>query len=151
MRFRLPLATALALATLGCAGLFDDEVREGRAAVDRIGAVAGAPLPVVVDAGRSVDTTGIDWLFVGEAVGPRDALEPWFDALTLPCGQPTVEDASPGAPSFQRALGSGWAAPEGERWRIKRCEGATHSGPHHEAALTVDGDPAWVHVHAITL
>lgn len=146
------LAGLLALAVaLGCGGFMEDQVLDGDAAARRLGGIAGATLPAGVRGARSVETTGIDWLYVGEFSGPRSALEPWFDALSLPCDTPTVSDGE-GTPGFHDALAPGsWSSPGDARWRLKRCEGSTYSGPHYGVSITLEGDPAWVWVHGLTM
>jgi hypothetical protein len=143
---------AVLVGVLACGGFMEDRDYVGAEAVERIGLVAGTPLPSRASDARVVETTGIDWLLTAEVAVPREAGEAWFASLTLPCDQPTGQTPETEPPVF-RILGDpeAWKAPTDARWETKYCESGSYSGPHYSVSITREGDPAWVWVHGMTL
>jgi hypothetical protein len=151
MRASRAATAAVLLSSLACSGFMGDIENNGPPAVDRIGDIAGTPVPPGAADARTLETTSIDWILNGELSLPRTAAEPWFDSLQLPCDQPTNE--TPTSPPFLRSLGDEhrWQSPTDASWRTRSCESSGYSGPHYAVSITAEGEPAWIWVHGLTM
>jgi hypothetical protein len=113
------------------------------------GRVEGAlgPMPDVVDAQEDVSEGLSDYHIWVEArfVKPADG-KAWFDALVLPCDQPTVETRGDRPDPLMATGLKSPRSPGG--WRIKSCE---PSKPFQDEHFVVAFDGTWVLVEWFTM